>query len=66
MVMDELPAPVIEVGLKPIVTPEGWPLAERLIAELKPPVTLLVTVLEPWLPCTTETEPGEAERLKPG
>lgn len=64
--MDELPAPVIEVGLKPIVTPEGCPLAERATAESKPPVTLLEMVVDPALPCTTETDPGEAERLKPG
>lgn len=66
MVIVELPAPVIEVGLKPTVTPAGWPLAVKAIAELKPPVTELVIVDFPELPCTTETEEGEAERLKPG
>lgn len=65
-VMVEVPVPVIEVGLKPTVTPVGWPLADKVTAELKPPVTVLVMVEVPWLPCTTETEVGEAERLKPG
>jgi len=65
-VIVELPAPVIEVGLKPTVTPVGCPDALKLMAELNPPVTVLVTVDVPELPCTTETEVGEAERLKPG
>jgi hypothetical protein len=66
IVMVEVPAPVIEVGLKPTVTPVGWPLADKVTAELKPPVTVLVMVEDPALPCTTETEVGEEERLKPG
>ena len=61
----EVPAPVSEVGLKPIVTPVGWPLADNEIPELKPPVTALVIFDVPELPCATETEAGEAERLKP-
>lgn len=66
MVMVEVPAPVIEVGLKPTVTPVGWPEADNVMAESKPPVTELVMVEFPELPCTTETEVGEAERLNPG
>lgn len=66
IVMVEVPAPVIEVGLKPTVTPLGWPEAESEMAELKPPVTVLVIVDVPEFPCTTETEAGEADRLKPG
>lgn len=66
IVMVEVPAPVIDVGLKPIVTPVGWPLADNEIAELKPPVTVLVIFDVPELPCATETDAGEAERLKPG
>ena len=66
MVIVEVPAPVIEVGLKPTVTPVGWPDADSVIAESKPPVTELVMVELPALPCTTETELGEAEILKPG
>ena len=64
--MVEVPAPVIEVGLKPTVTPVGWPVADKEMAESNPPVTVLVIVEVPELPCATETEAGEAERLKPG
>ena len=63
--MVEVPAPVIEVGLKVTVTPVGWPLADKLIAPSNPPVTELVMVEVPILPCATVTEDGEAERLKP-
>ena len=65
-VMADVPAPVIDVGLKPTVTPLGCPLALNVIAELNPPVTVLVIVVLPELPCTTVTEAGEAERLNPG
>ena len=65
IVITEVPAPVIEAGLKTTETPVGWPVAEREIAELKPPVTALVIVEVPALPCVTETVAGEAERLKP-
>jgi hypothetical protein len=63
--MAEVPAPVIEVGLKPTVTPVGWPVADKEMAESNPPFTVLVMVEVPELPCATETEAGEAERLKP-
>ena len=66
IVIVEVPVPVIEVGLKPMVTPVGWPVAVKETAESRPPVTVLVMVDVPELPCTTETEVGEAERLKPG
>src|SRR5258708_1941700 len=64
----ELPAPgaAIEVGLKAAVTPEGRPEADRAMALLKPPETVVVTVVVPVEPCTTETEPGEAEIVKSG
>lgn len=65
IVMVEVPVPVIEVGLKPTVTPVGWPDAVRVTAESNPPVTVLVMVEVPLLPCATETEEGDAERLKP-
>ena len=64
--MVEGPEPVIEVGLKPTVTPAGWPVADKEMVESKPSVTVLVMVEVPELPCATETEPGEDERLKPG
>src|SRR5580658_9163006 len=66
MDMVELPAPVIEVGLKVTVTPVGAPEAVNEIAESNPPVTVLVMVDDPELPCTTDTAPGEAVRLYPG
>src|SRR5580704_5541222 len=65
IVMVEVPAPVIEVGLKPTVTPVGWPLADKVTVESKPPVTAEVIVDVLLLPCTTETPVGEADRLKP-
>lgn len=64
--MVEVPAPVIEFGLKPTVTPAGWPVADKETAELKPFVTVLVIMVFPELPRITDTDPGDAERLKPG
>lgn len=68
MVMVEDPEPGAGIGLllKPTVTPVGWPVADKVMAELKPPVALVVIVEFPELPCATETEAGEAERLKLG
>ena len=67
-VIVEVPEPGAAIGFVPklTVTPDGWPLADRVTAPLKPPVTVLVIVVLPELPCATETEAGEAERLKPG
>jgi hypothetical protein len=56
----------MEVGLKDTVTPLGWPLAVKVMAESKPSVTALVMVEVPEAPCNTETELGEAESVKPG
>ncbi len=66
MFIVELPDPgaAIDVGLKVTVTPVGWPVADHPTDELKPPVTALVTVDEPVLPCCTETEVGEVEMVK--
>jgi hypothetical protein len=68
MVMVELPEPGAEmdVGLKLTITPAGWPLAVKAMAELKPPETAVVIVDVPLLPWTTETELGAAEMLKLG
>jgi len=60
------PGAAIDEGLKLTVTPLGCPLALNEIAELKPPDTLVLIVEVPLLPCTTETEEGEAEMLKFG
>lgn len=65
IVMVELPVPVIDPGLKPIVTPEGCPAADRVTAELNPPLTVLVIVALPALPCAIETDAGDADRVKP-
>lgn len=68
MLMADVPEPgaAIEAGLKLTVTPDGWPEADKAIAELNPPETAVVIVEEPLPPCTTETEPGEAEIVKDG
>jgi len=67
-VMVEVPEPgaVMDVGLKLTVTPVGWPDADKAIAESKLFKTAVVIVDVPLLPCNTETEVGEAERVKLG
>lgn len=65
-VMVEVPAPVIEVGLNPTVTPVGCPVALKEMAELNPPTTELVMLDVPELPSVTVTEDGEADKLKLG
>ena len=64
----EVPEPgaAIDAGLNPTVTPDGWPLAESAIAELKPPETVVVTVELPLLPSFTDTEVGKAASVKAG
>ena len=58
------PGAEIDVGLKVAVTPVGWPLADKAIAESKPPEMAVVMVEVPLLPCATETEVGAAEMVK--
>ena len=67
-VATEVPDPGAAMGLvpKPTVTPLGWPDADKVMAALKPPETAVVIVEVPELPCTTETEVGEAEMVKLG
>ena len=60
----DVPLPVMDVGLKVAVTPDGRPLADRVTAESKPPETVLVIVEVPELPLTTVSEVGDALRLK--
>ena len=67
MVMIEVPEPDAGKvgGLKLTVTPPGWPVADKVIAELRPPETAVVIVDVPLLPPrTTVTEPGDAEMVK--
>ena len=48
------------------VTPLGKPDALRVVAELKPPVLVIVMVLVPLAPCVTVTEVGDAATEKFG
>jgi len=48
------------------VTPEGRPVALNVVAELKPPVLVMVIVLVPLAPWVTVTDAGEAATLKFG
>jgi len=66
MLIVELAVPVIDDGLNPIVTPLGCPLALSVTAESNPPVTVLVMVVFPALPCWIDTDDGEADKLNPG
>lgn len=61
----EVPAPVIDVGLKEIVLLLPSPVAERAIEELKPPVTAEVMVTVPELLLAMLMVVGEALMEKP-
>ena len=67
-VIVELPLPgaAIVLGLKLTVVPLGAPLAVRLMALLNPPLTVVVIVEVPELPCAALTDVGEAARVKLG
>ena len=65
MVIVELPAPPeIDVGLKLTVTPLGAPEADNEIAELNPPMLVVVIVDVPEVPVATLTAVGEADTVK--
>ena len=66
IVMVEVPEPgaAMMAGLKLTVVPVGAPEADRPIALLNPPLTVVVMVDVPWFPCTTLSEAGEAEMVK--
>ena len=68
MVIVEFPEPGagIGLGLKLTVVPDGTPDADKLIALLKPPLTVVVIVDVPWFPCATLSAAGEAEIVKFG
>ena len=65
MVKLDDPAPVIDVGLKLVVTRLPCPDAEREMAELKPPVTAVLTATLPELPRVMAIEVGLALIEKP-
>ena len=66
MVAEPEPGAAIGLGLKLTVVPVGAPLADRLTALLKPPLTVVVMVEVPWAPCATLTEAGAALMVKSG
>ena len=64
MVDEPEPGAAIGLGLKLTVVPVGAPLADRLMALLKPPLTVVVMVEVPWAPCATLAEAGAALMVK--
>src|SRR5208283_1306202 len=68
MVMVEVPAPGAGMvgGLKLTVVPDGAPELDRLMELLKPPLTVVVVVELPWLPCWMLSPAGAAEMVKLG
>src|SRR6201986_4469845 len=66
MVMIEVPAPVIDVGLKLTVTFVPVTEPDSAIEELKPPLTVVVIVTLPLLFLETAMEVGEAAMVKFG
>ena len=61
-----LPGAAIEAGVKLAVTPAGNPDTDSETAELKPPLTVVETVVLPDPPCATLSEAGEATTVKSG
>jgi len=68
IVMVDVPEPGagIGFGLKPTVTRDGTPLADKLMDELKPPEIVVVIVEWPELPLVTVTDVGDALMVKLG
>ena len=68
MVMVELPLPGagIGLGLKLTVVPVGMPEADKLMELLNPPMTVVVLVELPWLPCWMVSAAGAAVMVKFG
>ena len=60
------PGAEINLGLKVVITPLGWPVAHKSTEESKPPVMAVVMVEVPVSPGSTETRLGEALMVKPG
>jgi hypothetical protein len=57
------PAPVIEVGLKLPVTPDGMPVADNETFESKPPETAMLTTAYPLWPWSSDPDVGETEMV---
>jgi len=66
MVDEPEPGAAIGLGLKLTFVPVGALLADRLMALLKPPLTVAVMVKPPLPPCATLTEDGAALMVKSG
>jgi hypothetical protein len=60
----DVPEPVMELGLKLPVTPDGMPVADKVTAEAKPPATVNVTTANPLCPRSRDPDVGETEMLK--
>jgi hypothetical protein len=67
-VIVELPEPGagMVLGLKLTVVPAGAPAADRPIGLLNPPLTAVVIVELPCVPCATLSDAGDAETVKLG
>lgn len=66
MVILEVPDPVMDLGFNVMVTPAGWPVADKEIPDEKPFVTVLEIVDVAVPPGVTETMVGAAVRPKLG
>ena len=64
MVDDPEPGAGMELGLKLTVTLLGWPLADKEMAELKPPEIVVVMVEWPEFPGSTVIDVGDALMAK--
>jgi hypothetical protein len=60
------PGNAIGLELKLPVTPEGKPVADKVIAELNPPETAVVTTTYPLFPWAIEPDVGDTETVKAG
>lgn len=65
-VIVDVPAPLILAGLKPTVTLDPSPEAERLMDELNPPLTAVMSVVLPDEPRVIASDVGLAMIVKVG
>jgi hypothetical protein len=66
MVEEPAPGAGMVLGLKLTVTLLGWPVADKAMAELKPPEIVVVIVEWPELPGLTVIDVGDALMVKLG